>query len=695
MTDLGVAAKFAARELRGGARGFRIFLACIALGVGAIAASGSVAAAFQQGIDSQSREILGGDLEARLTQARADEAALATLASFGAVSEILELRAMARTEGARRLVEARGVDDAFPLVGEMGLRGETDLARALVLENDHWGVAVAPEFLVQFDAQLGDRVQIGELSLDIRAVVEDEPDRLALGFALGPRVMMARDALLAAGVTGDGALFRAGYRVALADPDQVDEAETALSEALKALDDSWRVRGREDAADGLRQVIDSLSIFLAVVGLSALIAGGVGVSQAVNAYVEARTGSIAALKALGADAGLIRATYALQIAGLALAGCLIGVAFGAGAPFLVAAFAGDALPVPVLLRLYPAPLVLAAGQGVLAAAAFALPAIGRARNTPPAALFRGQSERKRVPAPQLERVWALGAGLALGGLAILTSPDKPLTAMMIGGALVTFLLLTGAALLVMRVAKRLSHSARGFRRLALANLGGPGSVAPIAAPALGLGLALAALVTLVEVNLVRQVRDTAPQNLPALLFVRIPGAEAEAFDAKVAAELGPQTPDSYLRLPVLTGRITTLKGEDLVREKVAESERWILGETQITILDALPENSEIEAGEWWPRDYAGPPLIALEGEAARGLGVGVGDRMGLRILGRQVEAEIAVLRTIDWGGFGAAVAIAFAPGTLEAANPTHNAVLRVAREDEDRVADALGRAFPD
>jgi putative ABC transport system permease protein len=222
-------------------------------------------------------------------------------------------------------------------------------------------------------------------------------------------------------------------------------------------------------------------------------------------------------------------------------------------------------------------------------------------------------------------------------------------------------------------------------------------VAPVAAPALGLGLALLAVVTLVQHNLVTQIRDTAPANLPSLVFTQIPGDQGEAFDA-VAAAAGAlvSDPDRFRRAPSLLGRVIALKGEPLNLDDIAPSERWLVdGESRLTYLGAMPPETVIEAGEWWPVDYAGPPLISIEGDAARGLGLAVGDSVTFRILGREITAEIANLRTIDWGGFGTNVAIVFAPGTLEAANAGQTALLRSDPDVEDAIANAVGAAFPE
>ena len=482
--------------------------------------------------------------------------------------------------------------------------------------------------------------------------------------------------------------------------------EDASSAALDALaieaEDKWqasglRVRRREDAVDGLQNLLSMLNSFLSVIGVAALVAGGVGVAQATSAFLSSRVQSIAAFKALGANIGLIRSAYALQLGALAAFGALIGISLGALAPYALFALAGDRIPLPQILSVYPAPLFQAFSLSLIAAALFALPAFGRASATSPAALFRSLTEVKKPPLPRLERVLTGTAAIALIVVAAATSPRPIVTLMLIGGAGAAYLVLIGAAWLIRRIARGAAKTMTGLRRLAMANLGGPGSLAPTIAPALGLGLALLTLVASVQSNLLRQVRETAPANVPALFFSQIPGDAYQEFDRIIAdAGIDIADPDSFRRAPQMIGRVISLKDKPLVEEDVAESERWVVdGEIGLTYLSAKPPEAELTEGDWWPEDYDGPLLASVEHDAAKGLGLSIGDAIGFRIFGREIEAKVASLRKVDWGGFGATTAFILSPGSLEAANPPHFAIAQASAELERRIIDALGAALPD
>lgn len=692
--NVSYALAIARRELRAGTRGFVVFLACLALGVGAISAAGSASLMFQRGIGGELSRILGGDLAFSVQRAALPDALVAEAEDLGRVSHLADVNVMAAGETVRRLVRLRGVDNAYPLLGAPEFTPAQTVADVLAVRDGIPGLAADPDIFREFGLEVGDRLTIGGQEFEVRARLDSEPDRLDLGFDFAPRALTSLEALHGADLLTEGAIFSSRMRLLLDDPD------SDLSELDMAFEEAWeeggiRISTRDELGDQFDDLLDQLSVFLAVAGLAALLAGGLGVAQAVSTFLATRTGSIAALKSLGADGGTIRLAYLLQILALALLGSGIGGLLGAGVPNLLALYYGDALPLPAEAGFYPEPVLTAVLFGVLSAMAFALPAIGRARATPPAALLGGESRQKSAT-PWLERIAALVTGAVFVVVAVLLSQSPIVAGVLLGFAVIVFALLWIAALVLRLLARGLSRLSRGGLRIALTQLGGPGSVAPVAAPALGLGLALLSVVTLVQHNLVTQIRDTAPANLPGLVFAMIPGDQGEAFDA-IAGGAGADIddPGRFVRAPSILGRITAINGETLDRDSVAESERWIVsGETRLTYQARMPPADIIEDGEWWPADYSGPALISIEGDAARGIGVGVGDRLTFRILGREIEAEIANLRTIDWGGFGLNVAIIFAPGTLEAANAPQTALLRSEPDAENAVAEAVGEGFP-
>ena len=689
---------FARRELRSGVAGFRVFLACLALGVAALAAAGSTAQAFREGLASQARGILGGDLAASVEARRFTPAERAALARLGRTSDTLRVRAMAQgPDGRRRLAEVRGVDAAYPLVGELrlgGVRGGvrdgvSGLARALADGPGGPGAVVEPALLDRLGLRVGDRVLIGDAPFTVRGVLLREPDRLGRGFALGPGVIVSAGALERSGLLAVDSLFGETVRVAFSAPRDPARAVAALQRALPGV----RLRGRGDAAAGLGRLIDQLEYFLGFIGLASLIAGGLGVSTAVSGYLESRKPGIAVLKALGADDALIRHTYLLQIAALAALGVGIGLVVGAVAPLVLGAVVKDRLSVPALFAVYPVPLVKAAAFGGLAAALFSLLPLARARATPPAALFRRDLAGRVGFGPELAGAAAAAVGLV--GLAVITAPTPATALVMTAGVAASFGLLWAAGRAAAGLAARLRGLTRGAVRVGLANLAGPRSAARTAAPAMGLGVALLVAVVLVQSSLVRQIRDVAPESAPSLIFTQIPGERAGAFDAELARVLGPLTPARYRRAPFATGRITALNGRPVDLRRIDPGRRWAFDQDiSLAALGPAPPDAHVTAGRWWPADYAGPPLVALDETVASAAGLKPGDSLTLSLLGRDLETRIAALRHIDWGGFGANFALMIDPAAVAGADLRHVAIAKASAVQEARLTTALGQSFP-
>lgn len=684
--------RFAARELRSGVKGFRIFLACLALGVAAIAAAGSTAEAFREGLASEAREILGGDIAVNVRLRRFTAQERTVFERLGRISLAASSRAMAQApSGERRLVELRGVAGDYPLAGQVTLQGATSLAEALKPQAGVFGAAVEQTLLDRLHLKLGDRFLAGNTPLVARAVLLQEPDRLSRGFALGPRVLTRMEALQQSGLLSPGLPFGETARIALRPGLTPETATRAIREALPGR--SLRMRDRAAAAPGVKRVIDQLEYFLGFIGLASLIAGGLGVFGAVSAYLDARKPAIATLKALGAEGALVRNVYLVQVALLAVLGIAIGLAAGALAPLALGALVKDKLPVPALFAIYPWPLLKAAGFGLLSAAAFSLAPLARARATPPASLFRSDLAGRIRPGPEV-----IGAALAAAGLAALavaTAPTRLAAAIMIGGVAAAFVLLWIVGWAAARLARQARAGAHGPLRIGLANVAGPRSAARTAAPAIGLGVALLAAVVLIQASLIAEVAEVAPRTAPALVFTDIPSDGAAAFDAAVRrAFAAPLTQANYLRAPFLTGRIVKVRGRPVDLQKLPQSERWAYdNDISMSAIGREPPNAGITAGRWWPAG-ARAPLLAMDEEVARAADIRIGDSVSLLVLGREIEARVAALRDVEFGSFGASFPLVLTPAALDGAELQQVAIAKASKAQEARVIRALAGEFP-
>jgi putative ABC transport system permease protein len=695
--------RFAWRELRGGLRGFGVFIACIALGVMAIAGVGSVAASLADGIASTGRVILGGDLAFSLIQRETSPAERALLDAHGTVSVAASLRAMARTmartdDARSTLVEIKAVDDNYPLFGAVAIDPAMPPPKLFARNGGAFGAAVDPTLLARLDLKTGDRITIGNAVVELRAALTGEPDKLAGGIGLGPRVLMSEAALRATGLLQPGSLVRWQYRLRLPAADASDSAVASLEKQAQQQfpEAGWEIRTRSKASPHLERNVERFTQFLTLVGLTTLLVGGVGVANAVASHLARKRDVIGTLKALGATGGGVFAVYCTEIMLVALLATLIGAALGAVLPFAIAYVFGGIIPLPVAPALHPDVLLLSIAYGLLTALAFALWPLGRAHDISVSMLFRDQIAAERVW-PRRRYVAATAAIVGvLTALAILTAYDRRIAAFFVIAAAVVFLLLRLIALLTMWVARHWPRQRSTILRLAIANIYRPGALTPSVVLSLGLGLAL--LVTVIEIdgNLHREFADALPDRAPSFFFLDIPAADADRFDAFVRE----QAPGSIVeRVPMLRGRIVAANGVKAEDLKPAAGSRWVLqGDRGITYATAVPAGSRIVAGKWWNVDYSGEPLVSLESRTAADLNLKIGDTITVNVLGRNATARIANLRAVDWENLGINFVLVFSPGTFNGAPHTDIATLTFAdggtTAEDTALIKSLADAFP-
>ena len=684
--DLALAWRLARREMRGGLAGFRIFLLCIAIGVAAIAAVHSVSQAVQAGIARDARALHGGDLAVRTTYLPADTAARADFASLGRVSEVVEMRAMARADGGAALVELKAVDRAYPLAGVLRLSGGMALEDAL----RDGGAVVEAILLERLGLAIGDRVEIGDGSFAIRAALEREPDRAVGLFSFGPRLMVDMDGLRRTGLVQPGSLIRYRYRIALDEPGRMSGDMRRLADSYA--DRGWRVTGIGSAAPGLRQTVRRLTLFMTLVGLAASIIGGIGVANAVRAHLASRRPAIATLGCLGATPRLIGLTFGLQIAAMTILAIAIGIALGAAAPFLFVGLLETYLPVDPALGVYPGPLALAAAFGGLTAAVFSLPPLAAAARRPPVALFRDVEASGGERAGLAAILTSAGLALLLAALAVATAPDRALALWFVAGTLAAYGIFFAAATAIVRLARRLKSAGPGALRRALAALARPGGETGGLLLSLGFGVTMLVAVASVEEGLSRQLREEIPADAPTHFFIDIQPDQAARFDEVIAATHGAVLDR---RTPHLRARIAAIDGVPASEARVPENARWALrGERGLTWAEEPPEGTEIVAGRWWPADYRGPPLVSFDANLAHAFGLRPGDRIAFNILGRIVEARIANLRRMAWRTLRLQFTTIFAPGALDRAPQTYVATVRAPPETEAGLTAAMAAALP-
>jgi putative ABC transport system permease protein len=679
---LGGAWRIARRDLHASFRGLRLLFVCLLLGVTTLAAIGSLTASITGELAARGQTILGGDIEVAMAQREATPEELATMRTLGRVSATVRTRAMAHAGDAAVLTEFKGVDGAYPLYGELRVdRG----ARPEGAE----GVLIDQALADRLSLRPGARLRYGEADYRVAGIIADEPDRVGEGFTLGPVAIASLDGLRRAQLLLPGALYETKYRLALRPGITPDQAIARLKARFPTA--SWELKSRDRAAPGANRFFERMGQFLSLIGLAALVIAGIGVSNGVASYLGAKRDGIATLKVLGATSRDVARIYLLQVGAVALAGVAAGLVLGAALPPLIVASLGSLLPVAPSAGIYPGPLALAAAYGLLIAAAFALPPLARAKTLPAAAQFRELVETGRgIGWTTVLQVATAGAAVA--GLAIWSARDPLFAASVLGAVMGTLLLLLALGWLIRWTTRRLPRPRRPLLRLALANLHRPGAQTVALVIALGLALTLFVTLAAIQTSLTAEITRTVPQKAPDLFVLDIPATDGARFADTVRAE----APGAKLNMvPTMRGTITAYGRTRVADLKQLPEGAWFLrGERGVTYSDVPPQGSDVVAGRWWPRDYTGPPLVSLDQEAAKVMGVGVGDTLTVSILGREIVARIAALREIHWESMGFNYIMVFSPNAVRDAPHTLTSTIELQGGRESAVSRAVVRSFP-
>jgi putative ABC transport system permease protein len=568
----------------------------------------------------------------------------------------------------------------------------------LLVERDGvFGAAADPTLLARLDLKTGDIVTIGDARFQIRSAVQSEPDKLAVGIGFGPRFLMSIAGVHATGLIQPGSLVRWNYRVKLPDNAADDSAVQAVMDDAKAAlpQAGWEVRSRANASPQLERNIDRFTQFLTLVGLAALLVGGVGVANAVKSHIDRKLDVIAAFKALGATGRDVFAIYLTQVTVVAALGSLIGLAAGAALPFVIVGLFGKLLPLPVVPALHPNELALSLVYGLLTALAFGLWPLGRVHDVPVAALFRDAvSTEWHRPRWRTMALMAVVVALLIA-VVIGLAYDRRVAAVFVIASIIVFALLRGIASLVMAFARSLPRSRFTMLRLAITNIYRPGALTPSVVLSLGLGLAVLVTITQIDGNLRRQFLAALPERAPSFYFIDIPSTEAGQF-----SDFLKQTePDSTVEdVPMLRGRIVAARGvkaEDLHPSDDAE---WVLhSDRGLTYTGEIPKGSKLAEGEWWGPDYDGPPLVSIEKKIADGLKLKLGDEIVVNVLGRDIPAKIGNMRSVDWQGLGINFVLVYSPNAFKGAPHTHIATLtetHPSTEQDARIIKQVADRFP-
>ena len=631
------------RDLRGSGRSLWIFCACLMLGVSLVAATGSLYRMVNAGLLADTRALLGGDVEVDANEPLPD-ATVNWMRERGTVTLVRELFTMLGTEDGEFIrVELQSMDKNYPLYGVLELQPSMALGDATAKIDGVWGVAMDEALANRNNLSVGDAIFIGNETMQVRALVINQPDRNLSAEWRGEPVLVADASIAAAGLTGPASRIDYDYKVATN-----VTADQWRSEFYKEFgNQSWRVRTFEDRSERIAERLGQIASGLMIIAFSTLFVGGLGVYSSIRTHLQSKLKTIATLRSLGLRNARLTGVYLLQIAmlggGASLAGCIVGGLLA----WVGATVASTDFQLTTAMQQVLWTLVIAFLFGLLTAFAFALPAIGRALAVSPATLFRHSSNMASLPAAFAGATIVVGL-LVLAGIAV-SLPD-PLFA--IGFIAVIFALLVLLEILL-RALRKLAqildrrNLVRGnfALRLALANLHRPES--PLRSAMLSLGSALTVLVacTLVVTSLLRTVYATIPQEAPALVLYDIDVNRVnDVVDATLKTE-GARIETA----PLVRARLTALNGtpvdemldNGVEEENENEFREAIHNEHKLSYRGGNIDALELVAGSWWPEGTEN--VLSLEDREAKRLGVSVGERVRYQIEGKTLDLEVRAI----------------------------------------------------
>ena len=686
-SSAGFVLRLAWRETRGAGRHFAYLVACITLGVGALVAVGSFAAGLERTVGRSARALMGGDVEIRSTHplSAAARDVVADLTRDGAESlAVTELAAMSAAGGKSQIVELKAVGPGYPFYGAL----VTDPAAPEPLVGGGRAL-VHQSLLARLGLRVGDRFTIGEGSFTVSGVIVQEPDRAVGVFSLGPRVLIDARDLESTHLIRPGSRVRYRLLVRLAPGFDAEAFKTTL--AARLIDPAVRVTTYTHAQPGVRRFWGQLTVYLGLTGLVALMVGGIGVATSVRAFVRGKLETIAVLKCLGAGWRQVLAAYLCQTVLLGLGGSLLGAALGSAIQWALAPALAPLLPVPLDAGLSPRAILTGLAMGTGLTLLFALWPLLDIRRVPPALILR-HSVEPRLPG---RRPWLAAVPIVLGlaALAIWEAGSLKVGGIFIGGLAAALVLLAAGARLVIEGARRLPRLRSLAWRQAVANLHRPGSHAGTVLVSLGLAVMLIVAVALLEQSLRAELADRGPGRAPAFFFIDIQPDQVAAFRTLVADKTGREP----TLTPVVRSRLAAINGAPVSEDpRQRREEVWYLSrEYVLTWAAAPPAENPVVAGRWWTAEEAQrEPLISVEEEIAKNLGVAIGGTLAFDIQGVTVTARVANLRRVEWQTFNTNFFVIFSQGALDGAPTTWLATARVPPADELAVQSAVTAAFP-
>lgn len=687
--------QLARRELRASWRRLLFFFACIAIGVGAIVAGRSMLQNASTAIASEARNLLTADVQVDSNRPWPPE----TLAVIDRISqplaeartETIESPTMLRPADASRegamMIELKGIDSAYPLVGEFKLANGEPFNYGLI---QNGGAVVSVALLDRLGLKIGDEVKIGTSSFQIRGSIEREPGG-GSGFRIGPRVFVERAAVESAGLTGFGS--RARRKIFFTTP--LDKLAALTRQFRDELKNSLvNVRSYKESQENLSEQFSRAEDYSSLTGLVILVLGGIGISNVTRVFIEQKKKSIAVLKCVGATGTRITIAYLAQVVTMGIVGSGLGLLFGKGVLVLIQLVFADKLPSYMTYGLRAGAAAQGLGTGILISLLFSALPLLRIRHIKPNVLLRESAVSKRGALDVLR--WATAILVMLGLLMVVSwqAGSVRVGLVFLGGLAVTAGGLYLAATLLILFVRRTRPLTSFALKQAINSLHRPGNQTRVIIMVVGLGVFLVISTASLQANLIREFDLGRNGNIPNMFLIDVQKDQAQSLSDLVTQLTGTRpllVPTVRLRMLAINGNEIDFNEIDKKRDRNRLSREYV-----VTYRPALETNEKVVAGKFWDSTSSPEPEISIE-ESMRGLaGLDVGGEMTFDLQGRKLTARVTSIRKVDWRNSRTGFVVLFRPGTLEEAPQMFVGALSgpTGEVERSRLQRALVDAYP-
>ncbi len=672
MRTLILALRLLRRDWRAGE--LRVLVAALVLAVGSVGTVGFFADRVNGALTRQANLLLGADIlvsgDRPLPAAFDEEAQRRGLVTTPVVRfhSMVPPLPSAPADASAILTDVKAVGRAYPLRGEVVLAeaGKPDgqVATGIPQRGEAWPDTRLADRL---GVKVGDRISVGDASLVVSAIVQQEPEVAGIVFALGPKLLLNIDDIPATNLLQPG--NRATYRLLVADRtgrDALAGYRTWLDGEVKA---GQRIETVRDLRPEVRQTLERAEKFVGLAALVAVLLAAVAIALASSRYLRRHLDAAAMLRCFGAGFARTLALFATQFVVLGVLACALGVVVAlAGQELLVrllaAVFTSDLPPVTLL------PGLGAFATGVFLLLGFALPPLVTLAQVPPLRVLR-----RDLPRPRPSALAAYGIGAATIAILIAVQAREVQAGLiMVGGVAGLLVAAALAAFGLLAVLRRIPQKGVTWR-FGLANLRRRAFASSLQIGALALGLMALLLLTVVRGDLMRNWHASLPPDAPNQFLVNVLPEQVDVARAELARGVGREV----TFLPMVRGRLVEVNGAELDTKKFTDTRARRLAEREFNLswAAALPAGNRVTGGTFW--DAQASPAdagMSLEDGIAGTLGVKIGDTLTFDIAGNRVSARITSLRKVDWDSFRVNFFALFPPGPLQDMPTTYIAAFR-------------------